>query len=62
MVSEDAIMNRLYRLERAGGEVRKQLADSSMSEEDYAALLAYREEKKAGKLHSHKDVKKTLGF
>ncbi|MDO8480511.1 MAG: hypothetical protein Q7S65_01700 [Nanoarchaeota archaeon] len=62
MVSENTIMDRLDRIERAVGEVRKQLADSSMSEEDYASLLNYREEKKAGKLVSHKDLKKELGF
>ncbi len=37
-------------------------ADSIMTEDDYEALLAYRKEKKAGKLISHEQLKKELGL
>ncbi|MBI4152906.1 hypothetical protein HY497_00140 [Candidatus Woesearchaeota archaeon] len=52
-------------------EIRKDLSflkkhmvdvDSIMTEEDYHALLAYREEKKKGQLISHEDLKKKLGL
>ena len=36
--------------------------DSIMTEEDYAAIQDYREERKKGKLTSHKQLKKELGF
>ena len=36
-------------------------ADSIMTEDDYEALLLYRKEKKAGKLISHEELKKSLG-
>ncbi len=36
--------------------------DSIMTEEDYEALLAYREEKKTGKLVSQKELEKELGL
>lgn len=35
--------------------------DCIMTEEDYAALLEYRREKKAGKLISHRQLKEELG-
>jgi len=37
-------------------------SDSILTEEDYKALQAYREEKKAGKLISHEQLKKELGI
>ena len=37
-------------------------ADSILTEEDYKALIAYEKEKKAGKLVSHKKLKKELGI
>ncbi len=35
--------------------------DSIMTEDDYKALLDYREEKKTGKIVSHAKLKKELG-
>lgn len=52
-------------------EIRKDLSflkkhmvdvDSIMTEDDYSALLAYRDEKKKGKLISHEELKKKLGL
>jgi len=35
--------------------------DSILTEEDYRALQSYHEEKRAGKLISHKQLKKEIG-
>lgn len=36
--------------------------DSIMTEDDFIALNEYRKDKKAGRLVSHKDMKKELGL
>ena len=64
MNGEDQILIKLGKIEEDIEEIKKHMVDSDsiMTEEDYEALLAYREEKKAGKLITHDQLKKELGL
>ena len=64
MQAEQSIINKLNKLEQEVKEIKEQLIDpdSIMTEEDYEALLDYREQKKTGKLINHEQLKKELGI
>ncbi|MBL7160433.1 MAG: hypothetical protein ISS93_01110 [Candidatus Aenigmarchaeota archaeon] len=63
MKQETQIMEKINKIEQEVMEIKAHMADvdSIMTEEDYEALLAYREEKAAGKLTSRVDIVKELG-
>ena len=58
------ILEKLDKIEKEVKQIKNHMVDvdSIMTEEDYEALLAYREEKKAGKLITHDELKKELGL
>ena len=58
------ILEKLDKIEKEVKQIKNHMidVDSIMTEEDYEALLAYREEKKAGKLITHDQLKKELGL
>lgn len=60
----DHLRRRLDALERSVERLRAQTVDqdSIMTEEDYRALLRYREEKMAGRLVDHATLKRELGL
>ncbi len=61
---EQQILQKLEKIEREVKEIKGHMVDidSIMTEEDYGSLIAYREEKAAGKLVSHEQLKKELGL
>jgi len=60
----DQLSRRLDALERSVERLRAQTVDqdSIMTEEDYKALLRYREEKATGRLVDHATLKRELGL
>lgn len=64
MKQEAQILEKLDTIEKEVKEIKNNMvdADSIMTEEDYESLLAYREEKKTGKLTTHDQLKKELGL
>ena len=64
MKQEIQILEKLDKIEKEVKQIKNHMidVDSIMTEEDYEALLAYREEKKAGKLITHDELKKELGL
>ena len=64
MQAEQQILEKLEKIEKEVVEIKKHMvdADSVMTEEDYQALVAYREEKAASKLVSNKTMKSQLGI
>lgn len=64
MASETMIMGKLEEIKSELDYIKEHMVDmdSIMTEEDYEALQAYREEKKTGKLISHEQLKKELGL
>ena len=56
-------MEKLHKIEEEVKEIKAHMADvdSIMTEEDYEALLSYRNEKSGGKLTSHADLLEELG-
>jgi len=64
MESEQLIFEKLEKIEKQVEVISEHMIDidSIMTEEDYEALLSYREEKQDGKLISHEQVKKELGL
>ena len=64
MESEQLIFEKLEKIEKQVEVISEHMIDidSIMTEEDYEALLYYREEKQDGKLISHEQVKKELGL
>ncbi len=62
-MTTDALAKRVLVLERsvAGLKTRMVDPDCIMTEEDYAALLRYREEKRAGTLVTHDALLQELG-
>ncbi|HLC72203.1 MAG TPA: hypothetical protein VJH37_01335 [Candidatus Nanoarchaeia archaeon] len=64
MKQEIQILEKLDKIEKEVKQIKNHMidVDSIMTEEDYEALLAYREEKKAGKLITHDQLKKELGL
>ena len=63
-MEDERIMSKLGNIEKELEEIKKHMVDvdSIMTEKDYEALLAYRKEKKEGKLTSHDKMKKKLGL
>ncbi|MBI5332425.1 MAG: hypothetical protein HZB65_02545 [Candidatus Aenigmarchaeota archaeon] len=57
-------MEKLETIEKELKDIKEHMVDidSILTEDDYEALLEYRKEKKAGKLISHKQLKKELGI
>ena len=64
MESEQLIFEKLEKIEKQVEVISEHMIDidSIMTEEDYEALLSYREEKQGGRLISHEQVKKELGL
>ncbi len=64
MSTESQIMNKLDKIEKELETIKERMVDvdSIMTEEDYKALLDYRNEKSTGKLISHEQLKKKLGL
>ncbi len=64
MKQEVQILEKLDTIEKEVKEIKNNMVDvdSIMTEEDYEALLTYREEKKTGKLTTHDQLKKELGL
>jgi hypothetical protein len=58
----EQVDERLAALEKSVAELRAQIADSIMTEEDYEALRRYRRTKQQGKLIPHAAVKEQLGL
>lgn len=58
------IMDELKLIKEELGYIKEHMVDSDaiMTEEDYEALLEYRQEKAEGKLISHEQLKKELGL
>jgi len=61
---EADLTRRLDALERSIDTLKRELVnqDSIMTEEDYEALLRYREEKADGSLVDHETIKRELGL
>ena len=64
MADEKLILQKLEKIEKEVSQIKEDMVDrdSIMTEEDYLALLEYRKEKAAGKLISHKQIKKEFGL
>ncbi len=64
MKEELQILEKLDKIEKEVKQIKSHMVDidSIMTEEDYGALLAYREEKKKGKLITHDQLKKEIGL
>lgn len=64
MSTEAKIMEELQSIKADLSYIKDHLIDpdSLLTEEDYEALLQYREEKKQGKLVPHHKIKKALGL
>ena len=63
-MTEQQILQKLDKIEQELEEIKEHMieVDSLMTEEDYKALLTYREEKAKGTLTSHEDLKEELGL
>ena len=64
MEAEQQILQKLDKIEREVGDIKKHMIDidSILTEDDLHALIAYRQEKVAGTLISHAQLKKKLGL
>jgi len=64
MAFEQQILQKLENIEVGINEIKEHMVDvdTILTEEDYEDLISYREEKKKGKLVSHKQLKKELGL
>lgn len=64
MKTQQVILEKLEHIEKELKTVKEHMVDrdSIITQEDYEDLLSYREEKKKGKLISHTEIKKELGF
>ena len=62
MAFEQQILRKLESIEGGINEIKQHMVDvdTILTEEDYEALINYREEKETGKLVSHKQLKKEL--
>ncbi len=62
MTTQELILEKLDRIEKRVDLIQKMIdPDTIMSEDDYRAVLAYREDRRRGRLISHEKLKKELG-
>lgn len=63
-MQDQQIIKKLENIENELKDIKEHMIDidSIMTEDDYKELLKYREDKKTGKLISHKQLKKELGL